>query len=163
MTRWYGYLNKRRAEDKMLDKIDRTFSATGRDGRTKDERPVLVIGDWARTERRMLKGWAPVRNVGMTRLLSRHFHLFLIREGKVWHNYGLRLCGREASKQTQHHQENLLYTFFLADIHHPLPHLQAMREGVCDTTRKGNKTSAQCAYPRYGWFRKHMKIDDFAI
>lgn len=81
--RWYRYLNKRRAEDKMLDEIAEKLSATGERGTCKEDRPVLLVGDWSREGRRMLKGWTPVRNVGMLRKLATRYHVFLMSEHKV--------------------------------------------------------------------------------
>jgi hypothetical protein len=80
VARWHSYLNRRRAQDMMLRDLCRKFSPGGRVGATKDDRPVIVQGDWSRVHRAPMKGWQLVRNVGLTRLMSKMFNVFLIDE-----------------------------------------------------------------------------------
>jgi hypothetical protein len=84
--RWYSFLNRRRAEDKMIqDYVDHfalkdSHGKTVRDGYGRTEPPTVILGDWSRTHRRSLRGTPPVRHVGLVRLLSKRMPVYLIPE-----------------------------------------------------------------------------------
>lgn len=66
--KWYSYINQRRHEDKLLDELEKTY---GKD-------TVFIIGDWSKRNS-CIKGMS-MPNIGMKRLLSKRFEVYLIDE-----------------------------------------------------------------------------------
>lgn len=73
--RWYGYINKQRHEEKLLNELESIY---GKDA-------VFIIGDWSNRER-IKRISSPC--IGMRRLLSKRFKVYLIDEyktSKIYH------------------------------------------------------------------------------
>jgi len=70
--KWYAYLNKKRAEDNLLNKIEEKYA--------KDDKKLnIIMGDWGAKGNQM-KGFVSTPRVGMLRLLARRFNVYLIDE-----------------------------------------------------------------------------------
>ena len=65
--RWFGFINKKRHEDNMLNEIEKVY---GKDA-------IFIIGDWGNKGR--LKHIS-TPNVGMKKMLSKRFKVYLIDE-----------------------------------------------------------------------------------
>ena len=65
--KWYGFINKKRHEDDLLNDLERIY---GKDA-------VFILGDWS--NRGNLK-YISTPNIGMKRLLSKRFKVYLIDE-----------------------------------------------------------------------------------
>lgn len=66
--KWYGYLNKRRCDDRMLNKIEDKY---GKD-------LIIVQGDWCVTKQ--MRHFISTPNVGLKRKLKERFEVFNIDE-----------------------------------------------------------------------------------
>ena len=72
--KWFGYLNKCRHEEKILQKIEKVY---GKDY-------VFIIGDWSQKDG--IKGM-PTIGIGFKRLLEKKFKVYLIDEYKTSKTY----------------------------------------------------------------------------
>tara|TARA_B100001769_G_scaffold214262_1_gene173843 strand:- start:2794 stop:4692 length:1899 start_codon:yes stop_codon:yes gene_type:complete len=66
--KWYAFINKKRTEDNMLNKIEKTYS--------KDS--IIIIGDWC-IEKQM-KNFISTPNIGLKRKLKERFQVYNIDE-----------------------------------------------------------------------------------
>ena len=66
--KWYAFINKKRTEDNMLNKIEKTYS--------KDS--IIIIGDWC-IEKQM-KNFISTPNIGLKRKLKERFKVYNIDE-----------------------------------------------------------------------------------
>ena len=66
--KWYAFINKKRTEDNMLNKIEKTY---GKDS-------IIIIGDWC-IEKQM-KNFISTPNIGLKRKLKERFKVYNIDE-----------------------------------------------------------------------------------
>ena len=66
--RWYSYINTKRCEDTMLNKIEKTYS--------KDHK--IILGDWS--VGKAMKNFISTPNLGLRRKLATRFDVYLIDE-----------------------------------------------------------------------------------
>lgn len=65
--KWFGYLNKRRHEDMMLSRIEKTYGSNA----------VFIIGDWSSQDNLQ---FISTPNIGFKRKLKEKFKVFLVNE-----------------------------------------------------------------------------------
>jgi len=66
--KWYSYINKKKAESKIINKIKKTFN--------KDS--ILVIGDWSIGKQ--MKNFISTPNLGLKRKLNEHYKVYNLDE-----------------------------------------------------------------------------------
>lgn len=66
--KWYAFINKKRTEDNMLNKIEKTYSNDS----------IIIIGDWC-IEKQM-KNFISTPNIGLKRKLKERFKVYNIDE-----------------------------------------------------------------------------------
>lgn len=68
--KWYCYINRQKAETKLVKSIRKTFGD--------EKEPVLIIGDWS--SKVQLRNFMPTPGIGLKRRLARDFKIFHIDE-----------------------------------------------------------------------------------
>ncbi len=66
--KWYSFINKKRSEDKLLNKIEKKF---GKDS-------IVIIGDWC--IKKQMRNFISTPNIGLKRVLKRKFRVYNIDE-----------------------------------------------------------------------------------
>lgn len=113
--KWYSYINNQKSDAKLVNEIKTKFSAEKNEikGQKKEKKQIdeqpkkkqpkkkinLIIGDWSSNS---LKGRASARNIGLKRMLSKHFNLYLIDEFRtsMLHHITENICeNKEISVQ----------------------------------------------------------------
>ncbi len=70
--KWYGYINNKRANDNMLNIIEKRFG----------KNPILIHGDWSDPKKNMkqMRNYISTPNIGIKRKLKERFKVFNIDE-----------------------------------------------------------------------------------
>ena len=68
--KWYGYINKKKTESKLITKIKKTF---GKDA-------IINFGDWSSNGGKASRGFVSTPNLGLKRKLNEHFTVYNLDE-----------------------------------------------------------------------------------
>ena len=68
--KWYGYINKKKTESKLISKIKKTF---GKDA-------IINFGDWSSNGGKASRGFLSTPNLGLKRKLNEHFVVYNLNE-----------------------------------------------------------------------------------
>ena len=81
--RWYGYLDRKRTEDHLVNNITKTFG----------EDAVLIYGDWS--VGKQMRNFISTPNIGLKRKLGKHFQIYSIDEFRTsrLHHQNEEVCG----------------------------------------------------------------------
>lgn len=70
--KWYGYINKKKAETNLINTIKKTFN------NDKKQLPTLIFGDWSIGKQ--MKNFISTPNIGLKRKLNEYFTIYSIDE-----------------------------------------------------------------------------------
>ena len=66
--KWYAYINKQKSDSKLVNTIKKTYG----------KKAVIIMGDWS--QRSQMKHFISTPNLGLKRMLSKHFKVYNIDE-----------------------------------------------------------------------------------
>ena len=115
---WFGYINKKRHEDELLNEIEKVYGSDA----------VFVIGDWG-AKGRIKRISSP--NMGMKKLLSKRFEVYLIDEYKTSkiHNKSEKE-GKKLKIKIEYEKGNKKYKY-TKEIHSVLTFQLGDKENEC--------------------------------
>jgi hypothetical protein len=137
--RWYGYINKRRHEDKLLDEIENVYG----------KEAIFIIGDWSAKDRIKRLG---MPNMGLKKLLSKRFQVYLIDE------YNTSKLGWISEKEGEHMKVDIKFEKegkaykFQKELHSVLRFKIGKKENECVNKETG------CINRDYNAVRNMRKI-----
>ena len=104
--KWYSFLNKKRSEDNIINKIKKTY---GKD-------LTIFIGDWS-TGSYQMKNFVSTPRIGLKRKLKKHFNLYDLNEfntskmncytEKITKNLKLKLLNKNYEKDLKKQNEQI--------------------------------------------------------